>query len=38
VRSKELKELYLLAHRGCRIDAVMYNQDDSAAIQEAVNA
>jgi acetaldehyde dehydrogenase/alcohol dehydrogenase len=35
---KELKELYLLAHRGCRIDAVMYNQDDSEAIEEAVNA
>jgi len=35
---KELKELYLLAHQGCRIDAAMYNQDDSEAIAEAVNA
>lgn len=34
----ELKELYLLAHRGCRIDAVLYNQDDSEAIEEAVSA
>ncbi len=30
----ELKELYLLAHRGCRIDAVLYNQDDSDAVAE----
>ncbi|MBE7383581.1 MAG: bifunctional acetaldehyde-CoA/alcohol dehydrogenase [Leptolyngbya sp. SIO1E4] len=35
---QELKELYLLAHRGCRIDAALYNQDDTEAIEEAVNA
>ncbi len=38
MRAQELKELYLLTHRGCRIDAAMYNQNDSEAIQEAVNA
>ena len=35
---KELKELYILAHRGCRIDSALYHQDDQAAIAEAVNA
>jgi acetaldehyde dehydrogenase/alcohol dehydrogenase len=34
----EFKELYLSAHRGCRIDAAMYSQDDSEAIKETVNA
>jgi acetaldehyde dehydrogenase/alcohol dehydrogenase len=35
---KELKELYLLAHRGCRIDAALYHQaDDLEAMEEIVN-
>ncbi|WP_008311505.1 bifunctional acetaldehyde-CoA/alcohol dehydrogenase [Leptolyngbya sp. PCC 6406] len=31
----DLKELYLLAHRGCRIDAALYNQDDTEVVEEA---
>ncbi len=35
----ELKELYLLAHRGCRLEAALYHQaDDPQAIAEPVNA
>jgi acetaldehyde dehydrogenase/alcohol dehydrogenase len=35
---KELKELYILAHQGCRIDSALYHQDDHEAIREAINA